>query len=1306
MRQTHPVSETLRFLVNHKPTRSFGAPWARNLVFVLGLAVLVGWAMFSSAVLAQSGAGAIQGTVVDATGAVIPGAAIHVVNNATGVAANTKSNGVGFYQVPGLFTGTYTVTVTAPNMKTYKVSIELQVAQAALIDPVMAAGSVTEQVEVASDLIQLTTFDNGTISSTLENDRISQLPMNGRTLLALAGMTTPGLEGNGQRANGLMGEALEYVQDGAPLSNRNFGGVNPTQAQLPDPDTIQEVRMETANSGAQYATPGTGIITTKSGTNMLHGSLFETARNNAIGIAKGRQDPSDLVAPHLVRNEFGASAGGPIVIPHLYHGKGKSFWFFAYERYSLSQTQNAQFKVPTMAMRKGDFSGLVNSSQLPLQLYDPSTTVYNAAGGKNGAWPRQMFKNNQIDPSRISPVAKVMYQMTPQPTTPDNPLVTSNLTAPGPNFAVVSNITFRLDHKFNENNHTYLRYTGINQTSIAPRSSAPLGPATLAAGDIPAGVSGYNVRPVSTFSGAAGYTHVFSPTFYSETTASQMWQGQYIGDGGDTTKNYEQMLGLPNNFGEKGFPMVGSGSLILGYGGNQGFYKINQIISNLDENLTKTTGKHQLQFGGRYRHERFAYVPSQVNDKITFNGQATALEDPTSGTNYSATTRTGSSDADFFLGAASNFNINLQPPTVHYHNMEFDAYFQDNYRVTKNLTINLGLRYEAHPAIWTKYDLSVGFDLKNNALVTSKSISNYVNTGYTTQAIITNLQNIGVKFETASEAGFPSKMIRDYNFTFGPRIGFAYQPFNGKHGTVIRGAYGRYIYPIPIRSAYQNLVTSLPYTTGSTGYNQSYTAANQSPDGIANYLLRSTQSVVMGVNSANVVNTNKTDAILPGTAMWTMSPNYAPDFVTQTSFTIEQSMKGNSALRVSWLWTHGTNLDHAYYYNNHPSTYAWEMITGTAVPKGTVIGSNQYAATATGPYDQTTWGNSVWDTKNGWSNDNALQANYQRLFKHGIAYQLSYVWSRPFRLGGNVTRDSKVYTAANYVTKTLGTMTPSYGSVISSIAPPARPAGIAPYAEWHDLDKYEEYMIDSAIPQQHIRFNGIVALPFGRGKAFLGNANRLVDELVGGFQIAGNGNILSQVFQPGSHWGQMAPLRVYKQKVKVNDCRSGVCHPAYQWFNGYVAPTAISGNACATTSKVVSGLAPDYAPLSSPIGTACNPTDPAYKYFGTDSVDVTLLDGTKLQGVTFSPGPQGNNPLDKTFIRGPINYTVDLSIFKLFTITERANVRLNVDAFNALNVQGYNNPNTGDGIEAIAPNGVSSSYNTPRQVQFTLRLTF
>ena len=1088
------------------------------------------------------------------------------------------------------------------------------------------------------------------------------------------------------------------------LTDRQFGGAG-WSSNLPDPDAVQEVRMETTNTSAMYAAPATGIITTKSGTNGLHGSFFETARNNAVGIAKGRQDPSDLVAPHLVRNEFGASAGGPIVLPRVYHGKDKSFWFFAYERFSLKSGANELDTVPTMAMRGGDFSGLVDDTGTLQQLYDPATTAPSANCNGSGAanqYCRTPFLNNHIPLNRLAPATKILYDISPKPTLSANPLISPNIAVPNIFSNIQPTITFRLDHSFNDNNKAYLRYTSTdNGTYSALRDYPNQTPATIAADGFPAAATGVETVPSTTYSGALGYTHVFSPTFFAETVLSQQWFDSWDTGGGNPSLDYEKMLGLPNNFGESGFPGIGEASgvgtsspstLIMPYNGTQFNYGMNQIISNVDENLSKTIGKHQMVFGGRYRHERFGYLPDRGPDVVGFaaGAMATGLEDPTSGANYGTAPNTGYADADFFLGAATSYSVTLEPPYGHYHDMEFDGYFQDNFHASRNLTVNLGLRYEAHPAAWAKYGLNKSFDLKNNAIVLTNPVSYYVANGYTTQTIVTNLQNLGVVFETSSQAGYPSTNIKNYDFTFGPRIGLAYQPFGGKFGTVIRGAYGRYIYPVPVRNSLKNTAAGVPFTAG---YSESYTLASQSPDGLPNYLVRAPQAVVMGSNSSNVVSSASVNSILPGQTEWTLAPNQAPDYVTQMNFTIEQPMKGNSALRLTWLWSHGTNLDHYYYYNQHPSTYVWEMKTGTVPPTGT------YAATATGPYDQTKWGGgSIWDSKDGWSNDNALQVNYQRLFHRGFAYQINYVWSKPFRLGGNYFRDANNYTAQAYVgaSGNLGTMTSPYGTVIAPYLPPARPAGIAPYANWHALNKYERYSIDSAIPKQHINFNGIANLPFGRGKRFLGNSNRLMDELIGGFQIAGDGSILSQDFSVNAgNWGPTNPLKIYKHGAKVTDCRSGDCYTAYEWFNGYLSPTV------ANSSSGVTGLPSNWAPYSSPIDAT-----PGTANYGANNVNVTLSNGSVVK-VGYSPGPVAANPYSKTFLNGPMNWTVDLSIFKVFPITEKSNLRFNVDAFNALNVQGFNNPNGTDGVEQVAPGGtVASSYNTPRQLQFTLRLSF
>ena len=240
----------------------------------VALVALLAAALFQpTGIFAQSGAGSIQGTIQDVTAASLPGSTVNIVNDKTGVRNSTIANGIGFYSVQGLFSGSYTITFTAPGMKKYQTTFTLQDAQNAVLNPKLSVGDVAEQVTVVGGAVQQITYDSGTVSTQLDARRIDQLPQNGRNILGLAQNTVPGLEAGGTRANGVMGEGMEYSQDGAPMTNRNFGSAgNTAQSTLPDPDAVEEVKFETLNSGAQFATPATVILTTKSGTNAVHGS--------------------------------------------------------------------------------------------------------------------------------------------------------------------------------------------------------------------------------------------------------------------------------------------------------------------------------------------------------------------------------------------------------------------------------------------------------------------------------------------------------------------------------------------------------------------------------------------------------------------------------------------------------------------------------------------------------------------------------------------------------------------------------------------------------------------------------------------------------------------------------------------------------------------------------------------------------------------------------------------------------------------------------------------------------------------------
>ena len=1297
----------------------------RRIVSVVSLTLFIALCLaIGPAAFAQSGAGTIQGTVVDPSSAAVPGCLVDVLNVATGVVSHTTANGTGFYAVPNLFVGTYSVTFTARGMKKYQTKLDLQDGQVAVINPRLAVGSVTEQVTVEASAVQLATYDSGTVSTELDIHRIDQLPENGRNVLNLAAQTVPGVEADGTRANGMMAQAMEYTQDGAPMTDRQFGGElgsggnSPVEnVILPDPDTVQEVRFETVGSSAALSAPATVELTTKSGTNSLHGSAFETNRDNYFGIAKARQDPANFAAPQLVRNEFGASIGGPITIPKLYNGKDKSFFFFAYERYSLRQGVSEEDYVPTDAERNGDFSAIVVNG-IQQVIYDPSTSG-NAASG----YARTPFayngKTNTINPALISPLATALFAGMPHAT--NQSIIPQaggsyNYIANDPNSQTAPKFTFRLDQVFNDKNRAYARFTYQPNTNVTAGNTADV--PNLATSILPAGISTLTASPATNISAAVQYSHIFSPTFFAETVVSQQWLQSFYGNQAFNTTNYESALGLPNNFGRKGLPGITGQS--MGYNDTQGVFGTHQLISDLDENLTKIAGKHQMQFGGRYRHERLGYQTATSNtDGAAFSTIATSQVGgcPSS---CAANTNTGIADASFYLGDADSYTLGLPSPYGAYYDNALAPYFQDNWHVKPNLTVNLGLRWEMDWAPAARGGNISYFDYTNDAIVLPNPISSYVASGATTQAIVTNLENIGVKFENASQVGLPASGTYNNLDNFNPRLGFAWTPGFLKRGMVIRGAFGSFIYPVPIRTAIQWYTANYPFTAS---YTNNFTEAQYAPDGLPDYDGRvaqnraatynsasSTGTPVAGLNTGNsVVNTTTTNAIPVGIGMTAPSPHYPPPHMLDYNLTVERPLKDGSVIRVSYVFDHGYDLDQNYSPNTAPSAYDW--VANTQTPP--VTGAN--AAVAMNPYDHTTYGALTESVTTGWSNDSALQLNYQHPFKHGYAYQIYGVYSSAFRVGGNAFRDSTIDPGADFLA----------GSLPSNVDPGTitNPS--------HALDRFENYQPDTAIPRYRLQYNGVVDLPFGTGKHFLHNANRLVDEIVGGYQVAFSGTMVSQSFQAvsgselcfsfgcynlGNNYGASSPIKMYKDH-KIVDCRSGTCQNEYLWFNGYISPTTNANVDCTTNciSGVPSNYAADQAPIDNTPGSTIGGVIPTY---GTNYViekctscpastvtvpgygTIPYLPAGEIAEI-YNPGPAGLGAIPHTILQGPKNGEADISLFKVFKITEDKTLRINVDAFNAFNIQGLNNPNTGDGTLNFL-----TSYWTPRQIQLSGRFTF
>jgi hypothetical protein len=296
-------------------------------VLLIGVAIIMSGLVLS----AQTGSGTVQGVVRDASSGVIAGANVTIVLTATMGKYSTTTNEFGFFHFPPTQFGSYKITVSAAGMQTWEGEFLLPVGQTVDISPVLRVGATATQVTIAGDAAPLVATSDAVISTNLERARIEQLPLNGRSIATLVLITTPGV-GSGQDGNinpignGLR-DSVEMYQDGAVIKSRDTGDFS---GRLPGLDSVQETRVETSLSSAKFNRPATVTLSTRGGTNKLHGNLFETNRNSAI---ERRPPPSGLLhqAPHYVRNRIQRIGGWSMFIPKLYNGKNRTFFFTSYE---------------------------------------------------------------------------------------------------------------------------------------------------------------------------------------------------------------------------------------------------------------------------------------------------------------------------------------------------------------------------------------------------------------------------------------------------------------------------------------------------------------------------------------------------------------------------------------------------------------------------------------------------------------------------------------------------------------------------------------------------------------------------------------------------------------------------------------------------------------------------------------------------------------------------------------------------------------------------------------------------------------
>jgi hypothetical protein len=640
--------------------------------------------------------------------------------------------------------------------------------------------------------------------------------------------------------------------------------------------------------------PGTVIVNTRAGTNLFHGSLFEVARNNNLGfgVARRREDKWSR-PPHMVRNEFGGSVGAPIYIPKVYNGKNKTFFFYSYEAYRSLTASTKGAKLPTMAYRQGDFSGLVGSNGRKYTLYDPWSTQ-SAANN----WSRVPYINNQIPMNRLSPVAKYLYSVTPIPTEPlVNPLISNNYYYQAPNNRLEWTTTGRVDHRISERDQLFFRYTHGVRDSYA-QSGNNNSPTTL---DMSANG---NWRPIRNESGVASWTHTFSPTFFGETLFSVGAEDLNFINVGDN-KKWSDILGLPNPFDEYGFPNITGTGVGMEYITASNRRDAIVLIFNLDQNFTKIKGRHELLFGARFRHEKLNILPDQqfVQGQVSVGSQGTGLYDPTSGSTYSAVPYTGHNAADLFIGLNSSYAAQFVRKWYDMYDREFSTYIQDNFKVNSRLTLNLGLRWEIFTPVRERNNALTGFDPKTKAVVNGADFETLYKTKSSTPVIVNAFQSLGVKFVRPEEVGLPHNLLNLNKWDFNPRAGFAYRITQGSRPLVVRGGYGIYGYTTPLRD-FDARMRQNPPTTARFTYQ--YGNSAQTPDRLPGYGLRSAPQYIAGVNSRDVLDVTSPGNISRGNFLVSyFNPDQPTSRAHEWNLTFERELLDNTVLRFGYVGTHG-----------------------------------------------------------------------------------------------------------------------------------------------------------------------------------------------------------------------------------------------------------------------------------------------------------------------------------------------------------------------------------------------------------------
>ena len=1033
---------------------------------------------------AQVDTGTILGTITDTSGAVIPGANVTLVNQLTAARLTTTCGPDGRFDFTPLKIGTYRIEVNYPGFKKFTVqNLQLNIQQQTLVNVVLQPGEVTESV-VVSSAPELMQTQSGSVGQVIEEKSVENLPLNGRDYTMLV-LLTPGVTmaqqgaraGNQFVANGTRAAQNNYLLDGIDNNSNSVDFLDGAADVVKPPvDAIAEFKAMTSNFPAEFGRAGGAIVnaTLKSGSNQLHGSVWEFFRNDALDAYPYFSDPATQKKPELRQNQYGATAGGRIF-------KDKTFWFADYEetRRQSGQLWN-DLTVPTATEASSGFTDLqdlLNATGVKArtdllgrtfqngQVFDPATTrsvtkgevdpVTGIAATDTG-YVRDPFLNNQIPSNRLDPNALKLMQLFPSPTT-SGVLNNFNIVKPDTNDTRTADL--RIDERFRDQDQVFFRGSYISSVRNVP----PPFEGVADGGNYGNGAEIYNVRGF-----ALSYTHMFSPTLINEARAGYTRGHDTRIPAGAST------MGIPAEYGITGVPQLplNGGLPYLGIGtltnlGGSGWLPGNRFsdTEQLTENLTKVYKKHTFKAGAEFQYIYFPWIaPPASKGVFDFNGNYTSIPFQGDGTTgraqflISPEKATVPNGVDFSGGLdninASNFG------EVRANRNYFGTFFQDDWAITSRLTLNLGLRWERFGLTGEAGGAQANFIQPH---LNSNAGAQYIMTaGHTTSPGLSSsftdaLERDGIQLVYTNKYGTGMGVIQNTNFA--PRFGFAYS-FTPRW--VVRGGFGLFYGAFENRGGYPSLGYNYPFQ-------YSVGLSDTSNGGI------STVSPVKYTNGTTGTLENGMSGIpldpslvsYSGLQLRGIQLKYQTPYTQGYNFVLQYQLTQHDSVEAAYVGSQARHLEASTSQNNVTQLLPPSASLTAYIPFPDFGANMPYFATA---------GNSGY---------NSLQTKWVHRASKGLDVLLGYTLAKVVSDAGDSLSGGG-----------------AYGYRAPGFVPISNDATLASFNMKHQFVA-----------------SGSYALPVGQGKDFLGNINRWEDLIVGGWSV--NGILTFDSGPPQTIWSQI-----------------------------------------------------------------------------------------------------------------------------------------------------------------------------------------